>query len=498
MGVIQRQGSKQAIVKIAGVLIGFVSLMLIYPLDHESYGYATFILSAATLLTPLLAMGLSQSAIKFYPEYVDQTSNRKGFIWILLLLHLIPLCICAILFYFFSDLMYYFIDYMGLDVDLFKNNSIVIVIVSVLILLYMTITSYISNFGRIVIPTIINEFSYKIFLPIIVFGVFYGIFEKIDIPYLMIGFYSCSLLALLIYLIRLGGIDSKVDLSFLSKDNIKRIGKFSLYSALGTLGTLLIFRIDAVMVAGLLGEVSTGLYFNILVMAAVIDIPSQAIGKIAGPIISKSFNENNREEIKSIYTKGSINSLIIGILIFLGIWFNLDAIVSLSAKPEAFVGAAQIFLFLGLAKLIDGLTGINTHILLYSKYYKYNLLFLLILGILNVALNLILVNKFGIAGAAMATFISLTMYNFIKYLFIKVRLDLSPFNWNTLKVIIIGAFVFGLLFILPMPESNVLSILLRSVVISVIFVGAIYKSKASMDFNGLIDRYFKLALSFVA
>ena len=91
MGVILRQGSKQAVVKIVGVLVGFISLLLIYPLDHASYGYAAFILSAATLLTPLLAMGLSQSAIKFFPEYLNETSDRKGFIWILFALHLIHL-----------------------------------------------------------------------------------------------------------------------------------------------------------------------------------------------------------------------------------------------------------------------------------------------------------------------------------------------------------------------------------------------------------------------
>ena len=468
--------------------------MLVYPLNHESYGYASFILSAATLLTPLLAMGLSQSAIKFYPEYFEETSDRKGFIWILFALHLIPLCFCAILFYLFSDLIFNFIGYMGLDATLFENNSGVIVLVSILILLYMTITSYVSNFGRIVIPTIINEFSYKLFLPIIILGVFYGVFQKSNIPFLMIGFYTLSLLSLIIYLIKLGGISAKVDFTFLSLKNVKRIGKFSLFSALGTLGTLLIFRIDAVMIAGLLGEVSTGLYFNILVMAAVIDIPSQAIGKIAGPVISKSFNENDYEEIKSIYIKGSINSLIVGMLIFLGIWFNLDDIISLSSKPEAFVGAAQIFLFLGLAKLIDGLTGINTHILLYSKYYKYNLLFLVILGGFNVFLNLILIYKYNIAGAAMATFASLTLYNIIKFLFIKFALGMSPFNRDTIKVILIGAFVFVVLFFLPMPESNILSIILRSMIISILFVGAIYKSKASLDFNGLVNKYFALIL----
>ncbi|MEJ6807369.1 MAG: polysaccharide biosynthesis C-terminal domain-containing protein, partial [Saprospiraceae bacterium] len=214
----------------------------------------------------------------------------------------------------------------------------------------------------------------------------------------------------------------------------------------------------------------------------------------AGPIISKSFNDNNHEEIQSIYIKGSINSLIVGMLIFLGIWFNLDAIISLSSKPEAFFGATQIFLFLGIAKLIDGLTGINTHILLYSKYYKFNLLFLLCLGVLNVFLNLVLIKQYDIAGAAMATLISLTLYNLIKLFFIKFTLDMSPFTLDTLKVLLIGVMVFGLLFILPMPDSVVLGILLRSILISVLFIGSIYWSKASIDFNSLVDKYTKIII----
>ncbi len=494
MGVIIRQGSKQAAVKIVGVLIGLLSILLVYPLDLESYGYASFILSAAMLLTPLLAMGLSQSAIKFFPEFKEQSSDGKGFVWILLVLHLAPLVFCGILFLLFGSYFYSVIDYMGLDVALFKDNSLVIGLVSLLLILFMTMTSYVSNFGRIVIPTIIHEFSYKLFLPVLVLGVFYGFIQKYNIPYLMIGFYSVSLLGLIIYMMSLGVIGDKIDLSFLTLERVKRIAKFSLFSALGTLGALLAFRVDVVMVTGLIGEVSAGVYLTVLAMAAVIDIPSQAIGKIAGPVISKSFNENNKEQVESIYTKGSINSLIVGILLFLGIWFNLESIISLSSNPEKFVGVTQIFLFLGIAKLIDGLTGINTHILLYSKYYKYNLVFLLLLGGLNIFLNLLLIEKYDVLGAAMATLISLSLYNFIKYLFIKIVLGMSPFNIDTVKVLGIGAVVFGLLFVLPMPSSIFLRIVLRSTIISVLFIGAIYLSKASVDFNGLVDKYTKMAI----
>jgi len=100
----------------------------------------------------------------------------------------------------------------------------------------------------------------------------------------------------------------------------------------------------------------------------------------------------------------------------------------------------------------------------------------------------VLIKQYDIAGAAMATLISLTLYNLIKLFFIKFTLDMSPFTSDTLKVLLIGVMVFGLLFILPMPTSIIISILLRSTIISVLFIGAIYWSKVSIDLNGLIDR----------
>jgi hypothetical protein len=106
----------------------------------------------------------------------------------------------------------------------------------------------------------------------------------------------------------------------------------------------------------------------------------------------------------------------------------------------------------------------------------------------------VLIKKYDIAGAAIATLISLTLYNLIKLFFIKFTLDMSPFTLDTLKVLLIGVIVFGLLFILPMPDSVVLGILLRSILILILFIGSIYLSKASIDFNSLVDKYTKIII----
>jgi len=495
LGVIQRQGSKQSLVKILGVLIGFVSIMLVYPLHHEAVGYAQFLTSTAYLILPFLGLGLSQTAIKFFAPFADSGESKENFIWVILALHVVPFVFFIAVFYFFKNHFYQLLSSFDFNIDLIKENEFYIFIIAFLTMMFTTLSSYTSNFGRIVIPTLINDFSYKIFLPIVILLVYIGYQTTASIPYYIIGFFVFILILISIYMIQLGAIGSTPSLKFLTQTRLKKIAKYSLFSALSGLGTVLAFRIDVVMVTGILDKANAGLYFNVLAMAMVIDIPNQAIGKIAGPIISKSWNEGNTENIQSIYTKASINSLIVGMLVFLGIWFNIDSIFALSTRPEAFIGATQVFLFLGVAKLIDALTGINTHILVYSDHYKYNLLFLVLLGGLNVACNIVFINSYGLQGAAIATLLSLTVYNFIKYMFIRYRMGMTPFGFNTLKVLGIGLAVFLVLNILPMSENEFFNILLRSSLISVLFIGLVFFSKASKDFNDLImgcAKYLKL------
>ena len=73
-------------------------------------------------------------------------------------------------------------------------------------------------------------------------------------------------------------------------------------------------------------------------------------------------------------------------------------------------------------------------------------------------------------------------------------MGMSPFGVNTLKVIGIGILVFLVLYMLPMPQNVWVSIIIRSALISVLFIGLVYLSKASLDFNGMINKYSKILL----
>lgn len=491
MGVIQQQGSKQAIVRILSVCIGLMSMLWIYPLDMENYGYATFLYGTAALLMPLISFGIPTSSIKFYKEYQNNNESDNGMYYQMLILHLAPLLLFVLLFLVFRSSFYRLLELLNMDVQVFQDNQYIILTLGFLLAISSTTVNYISNHGRIVVPSIVLDFGYKIFLPILILSVYLGYITPTLLAYSILLFWIAALLVIYLYGVKLKFIQWPNKWLFIKNRNmLKSIARYSTYGMLASIGALIALRIDTVMITGIIDKESTGIYATIMTMAAVIDMPQQTIGKIAGPIISRSWTDNNVEEIESIYHKASINSLIFALFIFLGIWFNLQSLFAISSKPEVFVETSTVFLVLAMAKLIDAVTSINTHILLYSQWYRYNFIFLLLLAIVNVFLNILLIKSYGILGAAMATGISIFLYNLIKYAFIKIKVGIQPFDTNTLKVIAIGLVVFATLSFISLPES-LIGILIRSIIITALFLPLVYVSKVSLDFNDLVHNYSK-------
>ena len=99
-------------------------------------------------------------------------------------------------------------------------------------------------------------------------------------------------------------------------------------------------------------------------------------------------------------------------------------------------GAIVVFA-ITLSKLIDMSMGVNNEIINYSKFYKLNIFIIPIFALIVIITNLIFIPIYGINGAAIASLFSIILYNLSRFLIIKVKLKLSPFNKNTLKVLLI-------------------------------------------------------------
>ena len=71
-------------------------------------------------------------------------------------------------------------------------------------------------------------------------------------------------------------------------------------------------------------------------------------------------------------------------------------------------------------------SGLNAQIIINSKYYRYDLYTSLFLVLSQYQLILFLIPKYGINGAAMATAISIFLFNLIRLILIKIKMGMHP------------------------------------------------------------------------
>lgn len=459
MGIIARQGIKRSLISALGVFIGILSVMFVYPLAKDAYGYAGFIYSTATIFSLMLGLGSSGLVIKYFPEFKKE--NSSGYLGIVLSYAFVNIIVITLMLLLisiiFKDSFTNLLIRLEFDVDLINDNIITIYFLAIIIILIRFFIYHSANFKRIVVPTIIVEFGYKIFLPIVIFSFYKKVISMNMIPILLFFFYSSALIANLIYIKYLGGFSiSRKSLFSLPKAKIKQMYKYMGFSGLNSLSVNISTHIDKIMIPMLTSLAGAGIYSILMFMSNSIAIPSNSLNQIASPIISESIENNNFENIDQIYKKTSINSFILGVILFIIIWTILPNIIEIMPSDKDFSPFLYVFFFLGLAKLFDMLTSVNTYIIIYSKYYRYNLYFLLFLAIMNLILNYFLILKYGITGAAFATMTSMLSYNILKFTFIKIKFNLSPFNFDTIKILSISSILF--LISLYLPNSNLVLI----------------------------------------
>ncbi len=497
MGVIKKEGIKQSVITYLGVLIGIANTMYFYPkfFSEEELGLFRFLIDTATLLFPFISLGIHNLSIRMFPTFKNPGNGHNGLLTFLL----IGVFVGYILFLLGALL---FTPYtLGLLADksiLIRENWYYIIPLTGLVTLSLIFTQYILNFKKVLLPTIVNDLFIKIGLPIIAIVTFYGYFTIHEGVFILLGIYSLIVVSLVSYIFYLKEFHLKVNWKFLNRPLIKEMSSFSFYGVLGSLGSILATRIDVFMIAMLAANdlKDVGVYSIALFMANVITVPARSINNISSPIIAESWKSKDIENIRSVYSKSSIVLLTLGLLFLIGIWSSIDDIFALMPNGEKFAIGKYVILILGIGKLFDLATGNNDQIIGYSKYFRFNFYAVLILAVLNVISNYIFIPMYQINGAALATTCSLLIFNISKTSFAYFKMGLHPFSINTLKVLLIGITTYLIVTLIPSIGNAFVDIILRSIVISILFIASVLYFNISQDltdfFHQVIDRIKKV------
>jgi O-antigen/teichoic acid export membrane protein len=200
------------------------------------------------------------------------------------------------------------------------------------------------------------------------------------------------------------------------------------------MGTMAISSIDKIMINHFIDLEATGIYSIAFLFGTIVTLPSRPLNKIASTIVAEAWKRDDRDAIKTIYSKSSLNQFIFGGGIFLLLWLNVDIV--LLVIGEKYEAGRWVILFMSLAGVIQMATGLNGIIIISSKYYRYQSLFVFILFSIVVISNIIFIPLWGITGAAFSSLVSTILFNLARILFLYKKFRMQPFNYRFLFVIL--------------------------------------------------------------
>ncbi len=258
------------------------------------------------------------------------------------------------------------------------------------------------------------------------------------------------------------------------------------------LGTMLHW-LDIIMLGYFTNTETVGLYHPIIRTAGMQNTILIAFSGIFAPMFSKYFAQSDRQKMQHIYRIVTrwILTMIVPIFIFI-LLFSKKIMLLFGAE---FLPVADVLILLTVGTSIFALFGISGSILVVSGYQKLNLVNTLLATILNIILNIVLIPKYGLAGAAWATVISLTFIAILRLIETQLILRINPFYYKDIKSIIAGLITFGIMIYIKQYITHfhtVITIILAVTSIALIYLLMIMVLKLDED-----DKDFLRSITFL-
>jgi O-antigen/teichoic acid export membrane protein len=275
----------------------------------------------------------------------------------------------------------------------------------------------------------IKEVLFRLLVTLLIIGFGLKLYDFTALVSLLVFCYGIQAFSMAyIFLRRWDPDDSPLMPAKPSREQVKYM--FLLF--LGAGGTIIVNQIDSIMTGGMKGLDYAAVYAMAFFMSSVVYMPFRSVNSISSSVISAHFASGNMEALRNMYRSSSINLFLVGSIIFLGIWCNMDLIFSLIPEDKSsglsFAEGKWVFFILGLSRLFDMLMGINGMILVNSRHYLWNILTMPLLAVVTIVTNLLLIPVMGINGAALASLISILIFNAVRFAVIWKKLDMQPFT----------------------------------------------------------------------
>jgi O-antigen/teichoic acid export membrane protein len=494
MGIVIKQSFWSTFWAYFGVIIGFVNTLILRPafFTEAEIGITTLVLNNALMIAPFVTLGMPLTFLRYFPELRDDEAIERK----VLSLQFGIIILSNLIFCFFVFLLSDWIEQIYIEKSPEYNQYIA---ASLLIMVFFSLFMQLHSFSRSRLQVIIPDFLKEVFLRlgniILILLFSWKMISFYEFIYGLGISYGSATLILVFYILKNQKISLTWNILHIPSEWKRKLLNFGSHNLLLAGSGSIYSNVGYSMIPAMVGAAENGVFVVCWYIGMIVEMPRRSLSLILSPIIGQEFKINNFAEIDNLYKKASINLSVVGVLFTIGILSNLNDLFSIIPNGKSYATGFYVVALAALAKVIDMAFSLNSDIINYSKFYKYNLYFFIFTCIITVALNYLLLPVMGISGVALSFLIATLLFNISKLIFIKAKFNMIPFTKAHLSLLLIASILFSFFWYVPLTPSPLINIPLKSILISVIYLYLIYKFRISEDIYQLINSLLKKYLN---
>ena len=467
----------------ANVLVALTGLILM-PLFTKymgagDYGLWVQVMATAGLVVPIIGLGLPMAMNRFLPAKTDKGEIQDGFYSVL--------CLTLLSTLLFSIAIFFSAEFIA---EAFFDGATDIVRITGLIILVMVpvgvclgLLQALGRMKKFAIFIVSQAYGQVALITLLVLNG-YGLSA---IVYGVLAIWAIEFFILLIMIIR------QIGVRIPHFSMIKEYLSFGIPIIPGAISLWVIAVSDRYVIAYFLGVSSVGIYSAAYRLGSILSLVAIAIALVLPPTLSRLYDEGKIDEVKTQLSFSLKYFLVLAVPFVFGASMLSKRVLMVFSTPVIASEGYFVVPFVALSTLLYGVTLIMAQSLRLVKKTRILAGTWIVVGPVNLTLNILLVPHIGILAAAITTLIAYSLaLGIMTYYSMKERELRFSVEWGFILKSVIASAIMALLIWMADPDRilSIIATVITSIVIYVVLLLALkgFSGEDIKFFKGLFQR----------
>ena len=451
----------------------------------EIYGVFSLALIILGWAIAFSSLGLTDGLLRYIPIYrgKNQINRIKYILKFVITTVLITSLVSSFVLFILAD---------EISLNIFKNSELSIFLKFFSVLLPIAVISniYLSiirAFEKIAIYSfLVNIFQNILKLLLLIILIFIGFKSESVIYSYFLGVFIIFIIAYFVSKYKIPEIFGFSNINKKDKLLIKKeIFSYSWPIMFSGIFISLLYWIDSLVIGYYLGVNSVGIYNAAIPIVALFGFAQELFMQLMFPLINREYSKKNFKLIEEISKQVSKWIFILDLPLFIIVLLFPGAIINILFGQD-YLGASNALRILSIGIFISFLIPLLTNLMSMVGKSKILLLNLIIASTINLILNIFLVPKLGIEGAAIATSIVSVIMFLMLFIETKHYASIIPLRRKMLRILLFSCIpLILLLFIRKIIVINLVNLIILGVFFFLIYLFLVFIT-GCLDKNDLL------------